>query len=204
MAALVAKRLPGTCRKVIIGTRKSQAAALADEVGGVASDQISAVRGCRVVFLALPGTGLAQAIQDAEVHLEPGAIMANLAIEISTRELQSQFPRLRIVAAKVIGHASELQQGAPAVVVLDHVNDSEEALLSGLLEGLGTVMRGDESKVLATHEAVTEVIGEAGAALRRRLSDLGLSREVISAAIHTLGPGVLRSLPDSSNQSAPT
>lgn len=204
MAALLARRLPAGCRKVIIGTRKSRAAILADEVGGLASEQISAVRGCRVVFLAVPGGAAPQVIQDAAAHLDPGAIVANLSLELSTADLIAQFPRLRIAAVKIIGHATELEQGAPTVVVLDHVDVEAEELLSGLLEGFGTVVPGDESKVLAANQAVAEVMGEAGATLRRRLAELGLGREAIAAAITTLGPGVLRSLPDFANQGAPT
>lgn len=204
IAALLAGRLPSTCRKVIIGTRKSRAAVLADEVGGLASDQISAVRGCRVVFLAVPGSAMTQVIQDAEPHLDADAIIANLALDVSTETLKSMFPRLRFAAVKIIGHVAELQNGASAVVVLDHTDEREEQLLGDLLDGLGTVVRGEESKVMAVHQAVVETMSEAGTTLRRRLTDLGLDREVISAAITALGPGILRSLPDYVNQTPPT
>lgn len=203
MATLLANRLPTTCRKVIIGKRKSRAALLADEVGGVASDQISAVRGCRVVFLALPAAAVAQVVQDASAHLEPNAIMANMALDLPTGDLTDQFPRLRVVAVKVIGHAGEMSQGAAGVVVIDRADDAEEELLRDLLDGLGTVVRGEESKVMAAGRAVVDVMSEAEATLRRRLSDLGLDRQAVAAAITTLGPGVLRSLPDYVDQWSP-
>ncbi len=204
VAAVLANRLPGACRKVIIGTRKSSAAALADEVGGLASDQISAVRGCRVVFLAVPASAVPHVIHDAVPHLEPGAILANLALDLPTSDLSAQFPRQRIAAVKIIGHPTELERGATAVVVIDRVDEREAELLGGLLDGLGTVLRGEESKAMAVHQSVVEAMTQAGAALRRRLLELGVDREVIAAAISTLGPGILRTLPDYVNQTPPT
>lgn len=194
MAALLASRIPGTCRKVIIGQKKAKAVTLADEVGGLASDQISAVRGCQVVFLAVPGSVVASVIEEAADHLAEGALVVNMAPEVPTGELASAFPRIRLAAAKVVGHVREMNMGSPGAVILDHVGDRDEDRLRALLCGLGTVLRADESYVVATHQAVVEVMVQAESSLRARLVERGLPREVVQAAITTLGPGVLRAL----------
>src|SRR5690606_22712576 len=64
LASILAHRIPSSARKVIIGRPKAAAVALADEVGGIASDQVSAVRGCRVVFLAVATPEVPQTVAD--------------------------------------------------------------------------------------------------------------------------------------------
>lgn len=197
MGSLLASRLPGSVRKVIISRRRQKAVALADEVGGIASDQLSAVRGCKVVLLAIPGPAIPGVVADLAPHVEPDALLVNMATDLDTEELAAQFPRLRFVAAKVIGHAREMAHGAPGIVVLDRVDpQEEEELLASLLGGLGPVVRDKEEKVLLANTAVAEEMVKAEAALRRRLEELGLEPELIRIAIKTTAPGVLRSLSD--------
>lgn len=196
MGALLASRLPGNIRKVVISRKRQRATALADEVGGIASDQLSAVRGAQVVFLALPGQALPQAVADLQAHLDQGALVVNLATEVDTPDLAAMFPQVRLVAAKVIGHALEMGHGSPGIVVLDGVSAEEEELLSELLSGLGPVIRDAEAKVRLAQTAVVEEVIRAEAALRERLQTLGLGAELIRIAIKTTAPGVFRSLSD--------
>ncbi|MFO7171449.1 MAG: NAD(P)-binding domain-containing protein [Bacillota bacterium] len=194
MGSLLANRLPGNVRKVIISRRRASAVELADEVGGIAADTLSAVRGCAVVFLAVPGPVLPNLLPDLAPHLEPEALVVNMATEVDTGDLAAQFPDLRLVAAKVIGHAREMVQGSPGIVVLDRVTPREEEVLANLLGGLGPVIRDREAKVMLANTAVAEEMVRAEQNLRRRLEDLGLEPDLIRIAIRTTAPGVLRSL----------
>ncbi|BDG60888.1 pyrroline-5-carboxylate reductase family protein [Caldinitratiruptor microaerophilus] len=196
MGSLLAARLPGSFRKVIIARRRARAVQLADEVGGVASDQLSAVRGCHVVLLAIPGPEIPNVLSDLAPHLDRDAIVVNMATDVPTEELAESFPDLRIVAAKVIGHAREMAHGSPGIVVLDRVNPEEEELLASILGGLGPVIRDSEEKVRLANTAVAEEMVKAELSLRRRLEELGLEPELIRVAIKTTAPGVMRSLSD--------
>lgn len=194
MAALLSARIPNNIRKVVINRHRARAVALADEVGALASDQISAVRGCRFVFLAVPGPAIAGLVQDAAAHLDPDAVLVNMATDLMTDELSGQFRRLRIVAAKVIGHAREMAAGSQGVVLLDHVTDEEAAALGELLSGLGPVRRGPEEQALAANTAVAEAMVRAEADLRAKLVALGLHGDLTEAAVRTMAPGVLRAV----------
>lgn len=194
MASLLAARIPGAYRKVIISQRKAKAVALADEVGGVAADQWSAVRGCHVVFLAIPGSAMVQVLQEIAPHLDEGALAVNMATDVMTDDLAAQVPKVRLAAAKVIGHAREMALGSPGVIVLDHVSPADEDRLRPLLEGLGAVVGDREAKVMAAAAAVAEAMVKVEAELRKRLEEIGLDRSLVQAAIATTGPGVLRSL----------
>lgn len=194
MGTLLASRVPAGYRKVIISRQKAEAVALADEVGGLASDQMSALRGCQAILLAVPDAAVPQVIQEAVPHLGSDALVVNMAMTVMTDDLAEQFPDLHLAAAKVIGHPREMWDGSPGAVILDHVTGQDEELLRNLLGGLGPVLVDKESKVAAANEAVTEVMKQAETELRRRLADIGLNDRHLEAAIGTAGPGVLRRL----------
>lgn len=194
MAALLSARIPNSYRKVIINRHRARAVSLADEVGALASDQASAVRGCGVILLAIPALAVPGVVQDLLPHVEADVLVVNMATDLMTAELQGQFSALRIVAAKVVGQAREMASGSPGAVVLDHVTDAEATLLADLLSGLGAVVLGSEEQVLAANTAVAEEMARAEAALRSRLVEMGLAPELVDAAARTMAPGVLRAV----------
>lgn len=193
MASILAHRIPGSVRKVIISRRKAEAVSLADEVGGIASDQLTAVRGCKVIFLAVPGSAVPQVLQEIQPHLHPDTLVVNMATDLITSELTVEGD-LPLAAAKVIGHAREMEQGSPGVVVLDRVEPDQAELLESLLEGIGPVVRGDERKVMAANTAIIEVMVRAEQELRRRLEEMGLDAAMVPVAIGSAAPGVLRAM----------
>lgn len=194
LGTLVAGRIPANCRKVIISRRKGGAVHLADEVGGLAADQLTAVRGCQVVFLAVPGSAAIQVAQEVASFLDEGALLVNMATDVLTDEMAENVRRVRVAAAKIIGDAREMSLGSPGVVVVDHVDAGEEDRLRYLLAGLGSVIRDRETNVQAAHAAVAEVMTRAAADLRNRLGALGLTGDLARAAITTAGPGMLRAV----------
>lgn len=194
MGALLAARIPTNYRKVIISRQREVASTLADEVGGVAADHVSAVRGCSVVLLAVPGHAVPQVLRDASPHLAEGALVVNMAPDLVTADLAAEFPRLSVAAAKIIGHAAEMRHGTGGVVVLDHVEGEWEDRLRSMLDGLGTVLRGRESLALEANIAVAEAMLQAQTALLAQLQALGLERHTAQAAIAGSAPGVILSL----------
>lgn len=194
LARLVAGRLPANVRRLIISRRKAAAGELADEVGGIASDQLSAVRGADFVLLAVPAGAVGQVVREVAPHLGPNAVLVNMATELLTDQLAAEFPELRFAAAKIVGEAREMQQGSPGIVVLDHVEEAEEELLRAMFRQVGPVIREDEARVLAVGAAIVEQMVRAEAELRARLGALGLTREMAATAIAGTAPGVLRSL----------
>lgn len=194
MGSLLANRIPAGYRKVIISRERAGAAQVADEVGGLASDQISAVRGCQVVFLAVPGAAVAPVVRDMSSHLAEGALVVNMASDIMTGDLAADFPKVRFAAAKVLGHARELHLGARGVVVLDHIDEEAEDRLRLLLEPLGPIIRGSETMVQEAGAAVFAVMQDAQNELISRLIGLGLDRLLARTVLAGAAPGVLRTM----------
>ncbi len=194
LASILAHRIPGSVRKVIIARRRAEATALADEVGGVASDQMSAVRGCRIVFLAVPGSVIPSILQEIQPHLTEKVLVVNMATDVVTADLAAEFPNLSLGSAKMIGHAREVESGSPGVVIVDKVEPAEAELLGSLLEGIGPVIRGDERKVMLANTAIVEEMVRAEAGLRHRLQEIGLDRELLPVAVSAAAPGVLRAV----------
>lgn len=193
LASVLARRIPSSVRKVIIGRPKAAAVALADEVGGIASDQASAVRGCRVIFLTVPAGEVPQTVIDIQPHLSADALVVNMAAELTASDL-AETAGVRIAAAKVIGHTDDMALGSPGVVVLDQVDPDEAELLETLLGQVGPVVRGDERRVQAALEAIRDVMVGARDELHRRLVATGLPPDVAPVAIAAAAPGVLRAV----------
>jgi pyrroline-5-carboxylate reductase len=194
MGALLANRIPGQFRKVIISRDRAEAAQVADEVGGLAADQISAVRGCQVVFLLVSGSTMPQLVRDMSPHLAEGALVVNMATDVTTADLITEFPKLRFAAAKVLGHAREMSLGARGVVVIDHADEGAVEELHSLLDGLGPVVRGSEETVRSAGAAVAEVMEDAQTRVLTRLTQLGLERHLAQLVLAAAGPAVLRTL----------
>ncbi|HWI64176.1 MAG TPA: NAD(P)-binding domain-containing protein [Symbiobacteriaceae bacterium] len=199
MGSLLAQRIPVGYRKVIISRDRAGAAQVADEVGGLASDQISAVRGCQVIFLAVPGQAVTQLVRDMAAHLADTALVVNMAPEIMTGDLAADVPNVRLAAAKILGHARELQMGARGVVVLDHIDEEAEDRLRQLLEPLGPIIRGSESMVLDAGGAIVQAMQDAARTLTSRLTALGLERHLAQVVLAGAAPGVLRNLAEGSD-----
>lgn len=193
LATILAHRIPGSVRKVIISRRKAEAVHLADEVGAIASDQLSAVRGCRAVLLAVPGNAVAQVLGDVEPHLQSETLLVNMATDLMTGELPA-VDGARIAAAKVIGHVREMGMGVPGIVLIDRVEPEDAAFLEELLSGLGPVVHGDEQQVMRAQRVVVETMVRAEAELRQRLTEVGLAAELLPIAISSAAPGVLRAV----------
>lgn len=192
LGALLAARIPTIHRKVIISERKAEAVAVADEVGGVASDQPSAVRGCQVVFLTVPAEDALRLTQEMAPHLEEDALVVNAAVEVITGELAQAFPDIHFAAAKVVGSLREMLQGSAGAVILDHVDHQSEQMLRNLLEGLGSITLEEESKALIIRETLAAVMARAESELRDRLEQAGISRDLVQAAILSAPPGMFR------------
>lgn len=194
VASILAHRIPASVRKVIIGRSKAEAARLADEVGGVASEQMSAVRGCRVVLLALDGAALPQALAEIRPHLDEGAVVVNMAADLLTDEIGVDLEGARLVAAKLIGHPREMELGTPGVVLLDRAGPEEAALLEPLLAGVGPIARGGERQAARALEAIARTVSRAVEEMRGQLAEAGLAGDLVRVAIGATAPGVLRDL----------
>lgn len=194
LGALLADRIPRSCRKVVISRRKAEAVALADEVGGIASDQFSAVRGCSVIFLAVPDERVQSVVGGLAPYVEPRALLVNTALTVRTADLAGAFPNLRFAAVKVVGDPAEMALGGTGAVLLDHVSPEEEERLRELLAGLGPVARAPEEAALSATAAIFDEMSRALDGLRHRLAEMGLSDDLITPAVASAGPGLLRSL----------
>lgn len=194
LGSLLAHRIPGTYRKVIISRERTEAGHLADDVGGIAADQPSAVRGCQIVFLTVTDGTAVQWVREMQPHLGEGTLVVNMVPELATADLVGEFAKLHFAAAKLIGHPRELSLGTPGVVVLDRVDGEAEERLTAMLSGLGAVSRGSEQMVLTVQLAIADTMAEVRTRLTDRLLEAGLSRALAESAIASAAPGVLWSV----------
>ena len=154
----------------------------------------SLVRGSAAVLLAVPPGAVIEVVQLIRPHLRESTLVVDMATESSTAAARRQFPGLPLVAAKVVGQASAIADGAPAVVVVDHATPEQFTQLTELFEPFGMVLEGSEELVLSTNSAVAREIVAAERVIRARLTGLGLPDEATDIAISGMATGILRAL----------
>lgn len=154
----------------------------------------SVVEGSDVVLLAVPPDATAEVVTRLSPHLDANTIVANMATEAATGQLQALAPTARVVSAKVIGQASELASGARGVIVIDGCSETELMRLTAVLGGLGEVVTGEEGLVLRANQTVAREVVRAERTMRHSLAGLALPAHAIDAALTTMAVGVLRAV----------
>lgn len=194
LAALLAGRLPAGCRKLIIAPRRSDAVILADEVGGIASDQLAAARGSELVVLTVGAAESAQLIPQLLTTLEKDTLVVNMSPDLPTDELIATYPDRRFAGLKLVGDPKDMLAGAEGGLVLSGVAAEDRGQLLELFGALGPVVSGSEEQVRAARDAIAEEMSRAAAVARRRLEERGMAPDLVRMALITTAPGILRSL----------
>jgi pyrroline-5-carboxylate reductase len=157
-------------------------------------ERTSEIDSVGVVIPAVPGEQVTTVLEEVDAVVAEGTVVFNVATDLPTRDLAERFPRLRVVATKVVGQAGELERGFLGAVAVDHADAEQLVLARRLLGGLGPVVRLDERQVLAANTAVGEEMARAVVRCRATLEALRLPPEVVDAALGTMAVGALRAI----------
>jgi hypothetical protein len=186
-AARLAAGLPARTRKYILGRTKALAAALADEVGAIATDQPAALRGVDLLFLVEPDAVSLEQLEAALAFLAPGALVVHFARGPETGALSAARPDLTIVHAW-------LAENLVLIGSVDQDDPAADEILSRLLQGIGTVMVAPASNLIEMDRVVEEVMQAAAGALRERLGPLAPDPRLAAAVIASIAPMRLAAL----------
>lgn len=154
----------------------------------------SDIDGVDVVIAAVPAEQVAAVLEEVDAVVADGTVVFNVATDLETPEVAARFPRLRLVATKVVGQAGEMERGSPGAVVVDHANEDQLVLARRLLGGMGAVVRLDERAVLEINTAVGEEMARAALRCQATLEAMRLPPEVADAALATMAVGALRAI----------
>jgi pyrroline-5-carboxylate reductase len=148
----------------------------------------SALRDCAVVLLAVPADEVAAALAWVRPHLRADVLLANLATELATPDLDGAGARL--IGCKIVGQSGQIERGVRAALVADGASEAERALLTAVLWRIGTVLDGPESLVATVNDRVARYMVAAQSGLASELDGLGLLPAARDAAIGNVAVGV--------------
>lgn len=197
MGSVAAEQLPEDMRKIVIDQDLAAAQRIAAKIGGTASDDYAALCDADMVLLVLPAPVIPEAAASAAEHLDPGAVILNMSTKGTIPEdLKKEYPGIRFVDAKIIGHADSMRQGAPCLVVVGTEDEELLAKVRHVLSGYDSVVSGDPSLVpVLSTIASTEGI-RAAVRVKQQAIKHGIPEEWLKPLIYTVAAGTMRAYVD--------
>lgn len=197
MGSVAAEQLPEDVKKIIIDQDAETAERIADRIGGSASQDYTALSDADMVLLLLPASVIPEAAEKAVKYLKPGTIVLNMATKGEIPEkLKSDFPGIRFVDAKIIGHADSMREGAPCMVIAGTEDDELLGKIRHVLPGYASVISGDPSLVPVLSSIASEEGIRAAVRVKQQAMKHHIPEEWLRPLIYTVAAGTMRAYID--------
>jgi len=194
MGSVLAERLPGSTKKIIIDKNFAKARLLADKVAGIPSDSLESASAADLIAVVLPAPAVNETLARLLNIARKGAVVLNMA---TTARIDRSLPATRkdvfVVDAKIIGHAMSISRGEPAIIVVKCDDDNRFGLISSQMTGFHRVVQGDADLVEIINKTGSTEGLKAAVAVRKKLSQLDIPDEWIDVAIRTVCAGTMKS-----------
>ena len=194
MGSVVGRQLPDDVHKLIIDTDEAKAKALAVQIGGSYASALEAAQDADLIPVVLPTPAVNPVMDQLTGIAKDGAILLNMATNGTVAaEIIAKNRKIRIVDAKIIGHAMSMNQGSPAYVVVK--TDDEE-----VFEKIRHILPGYKKVIMGNADIVPDIAkigsGEgirAAIMVRKLLKQYNLPRDWEDIIIYTICAGTMRS-----------
>lgn len=219
LGTVLARRLPG--KKIIYDRKEDLAQQLAQTCAGDWAKDIPAllakISGLQLVLfiLALPQKEIRPFLQglDQQSQLSPlktpetsaqasagsngrpflveRSLFLNVATAQATAELKAAFPAWRFLGVKFVGHAGEMENDRPLIVV-SGAAEEDFAMVKNVFQPLGDVTSGPEEKVQQLNTLVTREVLLLARDLEKKVVGAELPVAWLPYALRQVAAGVLR------------
>lgn len=194
MGSIVAKQLPKEFDKIVIDSNQEKAKQLADNVGGLYSDDLKAASAADVIAVVLPASVITPTMIELSKIAKAGTIILNMATSaVVDQEIIANNPKLHFVEAKIIGHAISMGEGAPCFVVLNTKDEAIFKIVQQVLAGYEKVIQGDTNLVPVINEIGSREGIRAAVQVRKQLRQYQIPKEWEDIVIYTVCAGTMRS-----------
>lgn len=195
MGTIVAKKMPKETKKLIIDTDYEKAKELAEKVGGIPSASMDAAKEADLIAVVLPAPIVNGVINKLTEVAKKDAVIINMATNAHVDpEIKEKNKDIIIADAKIIGHATSIGKGEPAIIVVNCYDDEKFSLIESQLKEFNKVMPGNSDLVEKINKiASTEGIKTA-VKVKKELRKMDVNdEEWINVAIRTVCAGTMRS-----------
>ena len=144
-----------------------------------------------VIAVVVPASAVPSVLEQVASCAKPGAVVLNFATAVDIpRALREKRPDLVWSEAKLVGSAVGMAHGLPCMIVLGEHDPALLRRVQNSLPGLADqITLGDAALVPTVNRTATEAALRAVIALERELTDLGVPRALIDAALGGTVPG---------------
>lgn len=194
MGSVLAKKLPGQTKKIIIDTDLNKAAQLAEEVNGTSGSVLAEAGEADLVAVVLPAPAVTETVQKLLGIVKDGAIILNMATSAKLPpEIHDLNKKAYVYDAKIIGHAMSISKGEPGIIVVNCKDQDRFNLIESQLNAFHKVVMGDsdlvpEINVIGSTEGIRTAVN-----IRMKLEKMNIPEEWINVVIRTVCAGTMKS-----------
>ena len=144
-----------------------------------------------VIAVVVPASAVPSVLEQVASCAKPGAVVLNFATAADIpHQLREKRPDLVWSEAKLVGSAVGMAHGLPCMIVLGEHDPALLRRVQNSLPGLADqITLGDAALVPTVNQTATEAALRAVIALERELTDMGVPRPLIDAALGGTVPG---------------
>ncbi|MDX9872588.1 MAG: NAD(P)-binding domain-containing protein [Clostridia bacterium] len=194
MGSVVVKQFPESTQKIVIDRHPERAEALAAQVQGKSASSLEAAREADLIAVVLPAAAVNETVDKLTGIAKPGAIILNMATSgVVDSAVRVKNKDVRVVDAKIIGHAKSMEQGEPGLVVVKTEDEKIFELIKSQLPGYLDVVPGDADLVPKINTIGSGEGIKAAVAARKQLQALNIPEEWIHVCIRTACAGTMKS-----------
>lgn len=141
----------------------------------------------KTIIMALPATKIADFLKQNH-HSQ--VTYVNMATALKTSDLQNEFPQLKIVSMKFVGHSEDLYKNGNGYFITEQETPDD---IVKLFTGIGIVRRGEPEIVNEVNKLATYYGIKAAVELENELRDKNYDRSLIDRALSAITPEVIKS-----------
>jgi len=197
MGEAIARRLPQNTKLILSDRIKKKAQKVAREVKAKTETNEKLFSRSDIILLLVPPSEVIPLVKRSGGFIKKGAILVNMATGISTAKVRKAAGRrdIRVIGAKPVGQWRALSKGEGAVFILSGRGPSASRPLMRLLRSMGKVVSGDDALAGRINRLATRYSLSAAARLRKRLKKMGVTEDMINAALKNVAAGTIQDYP---------
>ncbi|MGH1563783.1 pyrroline-5-carboxylate reductase [Mumia sp. DW29H23] len=130
---------------VLAVRREDHAAALRERYGVEVTDAVTAAARGDVVLIGVKPYDVAGVLAEIGPHLRPSALVASLAVGLSTSVLESALPDGTAVARVMPNTPAQVGAGVSVISAGSHCDEEQAGRIEAIMGSVGTVVRVPES-----------------------------------------------------------
>lgn len=193
MGKLLAKRIDGHCSLLLYDRDQENASRVGSGLSASVVN-IGQLVHADMIILALPTVAVLPAAKELLAVLSrTDQVLVNIATSQNTKQLADIVDhRAKVVSAKIIGHAKEIEQGEIPVIMVDGPDEDAIIMVADIFKSLGNVEQGPEDLVQSLNALASAEGVRAAYRIRRKMQVEQIPERFWETAVRNVAAGTMK------------